>query len=116
MSGHQFSTNSRIQTNDPCSAPATMPTLPHLGQGGYPLNEGADDRVGGRELHAPFTPRRGAGGDAALVESPRRILHEAHATATVQEPADRRVVTDVCGDAEDDDLVRVERGEKPVGV
>src|SRR5438874_13566902 len=95
MSGHQFSTNSRIQTNDPCSAPIPLPTVPEPSETAYPLNEGVDDRLGSRKLHAALAPGRRARRDTALVEPACGVLDEAHAATTVQESADRRVVADI---------------------
>src|SRR5204863_8762652 len=57
-----------------------------------------------------------AGGHAALVQTAGGILDEAHLAAPLEEAADRRVVADVGGDAEDSDLVGIEPREQPLRV
>src|SRR3954452_7752654 len=94
---------------------AKASTGPTIGSAGRELKRG-DDCVDRRELDAALAPERGAGGGAPLVEATRGVLDEEHAPSPPQEAADRRVVADVGRDAEDDDLVRVERVEHRVGV
>ena len=81
-----------------------------------PLAEGGDHLLGGRELDAALAPGGDAGLRPRLVEAPRGVLDEDDAPAALEEAADRGVVADVGRDAEDDDLVRVERLEQRLGV
>ena len=79
--------------------------------------EARNDRVvEGREPDPGLAP----GGEAGAVRassSPREASStNMTRTSAREQPADRRVVADVGGDAEHDDLVRVEQLEQPVGV
>ena len=59
-----------------------------------------DRIIEGCEPHPGVAPGGGAGRRAGLVEPARRLLDEATATPAGEQPADRRVVADVGGDAE----------------
>src|SRR5690349_19193204 len=88
----------------------STPGIPDSSSSGMPARqlEATNDLVHGREPDARRTPRGRAGGDTAVVEPSRGVLDEAHGATTLEEPADRGVVTHVGGHAEDDDLVRTE--------
>src|SRR5207237_8777535 len=78
--------------------------------------QSGDHLVDRGELDARVPPGGRAVRDAALVQAARGILDEAHLASTLEETADRRVVADVGGDAEDGDLVRIEPRQQALGV
>src|SRR5256885_1161926 len=78
--------------------------------------ERLDRLVNRREAHPGVAPGGGARGRASVVEAARRLLDEDHRQAAHEEAADRRVVADVGGDPEEDDLVRLEPLEQTVRV
>src|SRR3954462_15802702 len=96
----------------------STPGIPDSSSSGMPARQlqGADDLVDGRELDAGLAPGSGAARDTGVIEPPRGVLHEPHAPAALEEAADRSVVTHVAGDAEHDDLVRVEVLDQPLGI
>src|SRR5207249_334883 len=81
-----------------------------------PSLERLDGLVNRREAHACIAPGGGARGRACVVEPARRLLDEDDWKAAREEAANRRVVAHVGGNAEEDDLLRLEALEQAVGV
>src|SRR5438105_15252692 len=104
-----------MATNTWCKSTPSIPYSSSSGNAARQL-EGRNHLVNGGEFDPRFAPGGHAGRHAALVQASRRILDEAHPASALEQAADRRVVADVRRHAEEDDLVRVEPGEQPLGV
>src|SRR6478672_11022170 len=73
--------------------------------------ERGDDFVRRGEPDTGVPPRLQSGSDTIVVQATRGVLDERHLATAKQKATDCRVVADVRGDPEENDLVRVERLE-----
>src|SRR5581483_10579273 len=102
------------KSDTPFATPAAIIPSP-IGRSGPRLKR-RDDLVDRREPNA-FLPPRGHAPHCALgFQAARGLLDKDHPPAAGEEAADRGVVADVGGDAEDDHLLRVEQLEQAAGI
>src|SRR2546423_12256651 len=88
----------------------STPSIPYSSSSGNAARqlEGRNHLVGRGEFDPRVAPVSRTGGHAVLVQASRRVLDETHLPAPLKKCTYRRVITDVGGDAEDDDLVWIE--------